>query len=79
MENQKLFEEFPYKRPDLDQLKEEFRDLTQKLRNAEAFLEVQAAIEEASRLQNDVGTMSSLASIRNSMDTRDPYYEAEKD
>ena len=23
MENQKLFEEFPYKRPDLDQLKEE--------------------------------------------------------
>ena len=40
MENQKLFEEFPYKRPDLDQLKEEFRDLTQKLRNAEAFLEV---------------------------------------
>ncbi len=79
MENQKLFEEFPYKRPDLDQLKEEFRDLTQTLRNAEAFLEVQAAIEEASRLQNDVGTMSSLASIRNSMDTRDPYYEAEKD
>ena len=49
MENQKLFEEVPYKRPDLDQLKEEFRDLTQTLRNAEAFLEAAEEVRQGGK------------------------------
>ena len=73
------FSEMPYERIDLDALGAEFDALTEKVKNAKSGAEVLEAFREQERLNVHAQTMVSIASVRNSIDTRDEFYEAERE
>lgn len=71
------FNEFEYSRPDLEQVKQSFTDLIEKLIHATSKDEALELIRQIQQVQNDVDTQGTLASVRYSIDTRDEFYEAE--
>ena len=73
------FTEMPYTRPDKDEVLARIAEYTEKLRAAQTFEEAEAVYLEADRGTARISTLSTLASIRHSIDTRDPFYEAESD
>ncbi len=72
------FAEMPYKRPDLDAVKAEYKKWTEQLRTASTYEEARAAFLGREELEKHVRTQSTLASIRHSIDTRDGFYNSEK-
>lgn len=73
------FKDMPYERVDLDALGLEFDKLTEKVKNAKSGDEVVEAFREQEKLSIHAQTMISIASVRNSIDTRDKFYEAEQE
>ena len=73
------FCDIPYERVDLDALGIELDKLTEKVKNADSGEIVLAAFREQEQLSKHAQTMITLASIRNSIDTRDKFYEAEQE
>lgn len=73
------FSEMPYQRPDVDALLKAITDLTARFEAAGSAADQLERIKEYDRLTEDFSTMSAIASIRNSIDTRDPFYEAEQE
>ena len=71
------FSEMPYERPDLDKVKRELGDLTGRLKAAESYEEARAVFLEKEAAERHVDTLVTLASIRNSIDTRDEFYDGE--
>ncbi len=71
------FSEMPYERPDLDKVKRELGDLTGRLKAAESYEEARAVFLEKEAAERHVDTLATLASIRNSIDTRDEFYDGE--
>ena len=71
------FSEMPYERPDLDKVKRELGDLTARLKAAESYEEARAVFLEKEAAERHVDTLVTLASIRNSIDTRDEFYDGE--
>ena len=72
------FSEMPYKRPDPEQLKQQLRELTERLRNAASYEEARAVFLEKEEMEKEPSTMGTLAYVRQSIDTRDEFYKAEK-
>ncbi len=72
------FEDFKYERPNMETFKSDFTKALETFTNAEAADKQEKAMDEINRLRFDFNTMSTLASIRNSIDTRDEFYDAEK-
>ena len=73
------FSEMPYKRPDVEAMKQKLSDFTERLRNAHSYDEARAiflAYEEDYKVDE---TTITLAYIRQSIDTRDEFYNAEKE
>jgi len=73
------FSEMPYVRPDLEQMKELVRQTVAGLDNAAsaaAQAEIYYAFEKA---EKNVETMSTIAYIRHSIDTRDAFYAREQE
>ena len=73
------FKDMPYERVDLVKMGEEFDKLTEKVRNAKDGETVVEAFREQEKLSTHIQTMSSIAYVRNSIDTRDKFYEAEQE
>lgn len=73
------FSEMPYKRPDVDALLASITDLTNRFENAGSAAEQLALIKECDEITEEFATMATIASIRNSVDTRDEFYEAEQE
>ncbi len=73
------FSEMPYERVDLEALGREFDALTEKIRCAKDGATVLDAFREQEKLSVHAQTMISLASVRNSIDTTDKFYEAEQE
>lgn len=73
------FEDFSYQRPDLDQAKVDFQTHIQALKAADNKDQALAAIRSIQSIQNTLDTQATLVSIRNSIDTRDAFYEGELD
>lgn len=73
------FNDIPYERVDLDALGEELDKLTETVKTAESGEAVLAAFRKQEQLAKHAQTMITLASIRNSIDTRDKFYEAEQE
>ena len=73
------FSEYCYTRPDFKQIKEQFGLLTKRFEASKTVTEQVQCIDEINRIRNDVDTMYTLTSIRNSIDTTDEFYEKEKD
>lgn len=71
------FKEMPYKRPDPDLLKEQIRKRTEALCEAKSYEEARRIFLEYDREDRHIYTLSTLASIRHSIDTRDALYDAE--
>ena len=71
------FSEIPYKRADAAHWKELVEDLTARFLEAKTFEEADAIFQESETVDVEYATMRSLAGIRNDIDTRDPFYDAE--
>jgi M3 family oligoendopeptidase len=73
----KKFTELEYKRPDLEIVKERFESLIKKFDEAKNFTTQEDAIKEINALREDFSTAASLASVRNTIDISNQYYDIE--
>lgn len=71
------FSEMPYARPDLEGIKSQMSDFTARLKAADSYDQAKAVFLEKEEADRHVGTQATLASIRNSIDTRDEFYDGE--
>ena len=72
------FSEIPYKRIDTEALIKEVRELTEKLKNASTYEEARAAFLAYEELGKVYDTTVTLVYIRQSIDTRNEFYNEEK-
>ena len=72
------FSEYTYVRVDVEKVRADYAALTERVQNACTAEDVFACVEEHEKIAKHVGTMLTIANIRNTIDTRDPFYEAEK-
>ena len=71
------FSQIPYHRADLAAWKQQMEDITARFQAAQTFEEADAIYREAATFDEDYATMITLARIRNNIDTRDEFYDAE--
>ena len=71
--------EIPYKRPDAEGACRLFRQYAEAITAAPDAAEQLAEYKKAEGLSRHLSTLSSLAMIRHTVDTRDAFYEAEND
>ena len=71
------FTEMPYTRPDMESAKAEVAALTARLTEAPDYAAAKAVFLEYQESQKHLMTLCTLAEIRNSIDTRDEFYDTE--
>lgn len=71
------FRQMPYERPDMEAMKVCYEDTIEKLNGAASYEEARQAFFTLQEREKEQGTMMSLCSVRNTIDTTDPYYDAE--
>ena len=71
------FSEMPYERPDLDAFKGRMTGFTGRLKAAGSYEEAKAVFLEKEEADKHVETMATLAQVRNTIDTRDEFYDGE--
>lgn len=71
------FSEMLYQRPDLEQLKQQLTDLTNRLSAAQCYEEAKQIFLEKEACEKHFSTMATLANIRHTIDTRDSFYDSE--
>ena len=71
------FSEIPYTRPDIAALADAIRSYTAAIPKAGSFEEARTLLLEHNRTMSEYYTMYTIASVRNTVDTRDAFYEAE--
>lgn len=71
------FQDYTYERPEYELYKKDFLHLVDNLTEADSVDAVKKAIDEVSELTSSLDSMGTLASIRNSIDTKDEYYDEE--
>ena len=71
------FSQMPYERPDVDKVESGLEELTQALEKAESYDAARALFLKKEEMLRHLYTMSTLANIRHSIDTRDEFYDAE--
>ena len=71
------FSDMNYQRPDLDNLKEQISVLTDRLAAASDYKSAREAFLEKDKLDRHISTLSNLANIRHTIDTRDTFYDGE--
>ena len=71
------FSEMLYKRPDAEAVKAGMTELTERLKKAQSYAEARAVFLEKEEKEKLVDTMSTLAYVRHSIDTRDEFYDGE--
>ena len=71
------FSQIPYQRADLAAWKQQMEDITARFKVAQTFAEADAAYREGATFDEDYASMITVARIRNNIDTRDEFYDAE--
>ena len=71
------FKDLPYERPDAAAFQAQYRSAIDRFEAAKTYQEAKEAYVDQDKLMRDFSTMHTIASIRNTMDTTDPYYDAE--
>ena len=71
------FKEMPYTRPDLKQVTDRMEEMTKALAEASSYEEARAVFLKWDEEERHLDTMQELATIRHTIDTRDPFYDAE--
>src|SRR3989344_959033 len=72
------FEDYQYKRPNLEEIKKEYTLLLTKLKEAKEFNNFESILSEIQKIRKNFETMSSLVNIRYKINTKDKFYEAER-
>ena len=72
------FSSLEYKRPDFDSISDNFTELIERFQQAGSAEDQSKVLDEINVLRNEFQTYASIASVRNSIDTNNPYYEVEK-
>ena len=73
------FPELEYKRPDVDEVRNIITKHTEAVRNAKSGDDVLDAIFSLDRTMSPVMDMGTLASVRNTLDTTDEFYDKENE
>lgn len=73
------FSEMPYKRPDINVMQEQFNALLNEFDNAGTAEQQRETLSKINALRSDFQTYASIASVRNSINTTDSYYEKEQE
>ncbi len=73
------FSEMPYQRPDKDEILKKMDHVINILRNAQNTEEAICAMKAMEQVVVDVDTMGTICHIRNTVDTTDSFYEAERE
>ena len=73
------FSEFPYERPNIDEVEQKFNDLLDKFDNASSFKQQDKIMEDINDLRGQFESMAQIAEIRHTIDTTDEVYEKEQD
>ncbi len=73
------FCEYPYERPDVQALKQELLACAEKIRAATDAPTAIAAYDEACRVSEAVMSLGSIAYVRNTINTADAFYDAERE
>lgn len=73
------FKDYKYERPDMEKVESEFRGLITNFEEANSLEEQNSIMEDINTLRSHVDSMAQLVSIRNSINTKDEFYEKEKD
>ena len=71
------FSEIEYSRPDTEEIKKSIRRLTEELKAASSYDEARDVFVRKDALMRHVESVSTLAQIRHSIDTRDSFYDEE--
>lgn len=71
------FNEMKYERPQVDKMIEMLATIENKIKKATSVDEVDNLFKESQKIGNQFETMATLCSIRNSINTVDPFYETE--
>ncbi len=71
------FSEMPYERPNLEAVKGRLSEFTARLKAAGSYAEAKAVFLEKDREAQHVETLATLAQVRNTIDTRDQFYDGE--
>lgn len=71
------FSALKYVRPDYDLYEKECLLLAEKIWKSERYEEIKEALKQTEELQNRVETMTTIAYIRNTLNTTDEFYEKE--
>ncbi len=73
------FKDYPYTRPNIDELKLKFQRLLEKFTLASSFEEQDEILVEINQLRGEFESMYQIVSIRQTIDTTDSYYEKEQE
>ena len=71
------FSEMPYERPDLAAIKQQFADLLAELQASPDYAAAREVFLREQTLSKHIDTLANLASVRNTIDTRDKFYDEE--
>lgn len=77
--NNFTFSEIEYVRPDFKQVGDTWKKATEQIINADTYEEVKASMAMVEKEINTMSTMMNIASIRNTLDTTDEFYENENE
>ena len=73
------FKEYEYKRPNLDDIKNQVRALIKQFKDADSVETQSEVIEKINEYRNDFSTQANLVYIRASINTHDEFYQKERD
>ncbi len=73
------FSDLAYTRPDIEQFKKDYAAKTQAFKEAKTYEEAKKLYFEIESMMKDLSTTHTLASVRNTMDTTDEFYDKEMD
>ena len=69
------FGDYKYIRPDFEKFRTDIRALTERLANAKTVDEAIETYNELDELTSNADSMVSLAHVKNSIDTKDEFYD----
>lgn len=73
------FKDFPYTRPDIEKMKKDFTAFVDAFSKADTFEEQDAIMKKIYAIRADFSTLSNIANVRNTIDTTDAFYDAERE
>ena len=71
------FSEMPYSRPDLEQIKSSMAGFNDRLAKSQSYDQAKKVFLECENFKKHLYTLSTLAHTRNTIDTRDTFYDEE--